>query len=59
MHRFSLNLKNLIFKPYIELKFPTTLSSKGGWQGNTIPLAWSTFWVHISEQILREPNRSV
>ena len=26
------------------------------WQGNTIPMAWSTLWVHISEEILREPN---
>ena len=25
---------------------------ENGWQGNTIPMAWSTFWVHISEQIL-------
>ena len=32
---------------------------KKGWQGNTIPMAWSTFWVHTSEQILRKPNRSV
>ena len=29
------------------------------WQGNTIPLAWSTFWVHHSGQILMKPNRSM
>ena len=34
-------------------------SLKRGWQGNTIPMAWSTFWVHPSEQILRKLNRSV
>ena len=27
---------------------------KIGWQGNIFPMAWSTFWVHISEQILRD-----
>ena len=26
--------------------------SQRGWQGNTIPLAWSTFWVHLSGQSL-------
>ena len=31
---------------------------KRGWQGNTFPMAWSTFWVHTSEQILMRPNRS-
>ena len=30
-----------------------------GWQGNTIPMAWSTIWVHPSEQNLWKPNRSV
>ena len=35
-----------------------TLLEKG-WQGNTFPMAWSTFGGHISEQILRRPNRSV
>ena len=33
--------------------------SQRGWQGNTIPLAWSTFWVHLSGQILMKPNRSM
>ena len=32
---------------------------KSGWQGNTFPMVWSTFWVHINEEILRRPNRSV
>ena len=32
---------------------------ESGWQGNIIPMAWSTVWAHNSEQILRKPNRSV
>ena len=33
--------------------------SRRGWQGNTIPLAWNTFWVHLSGQVLMKPNRSM
>ena len=41
------------------MEIPILTLHKSGWQGNTIPMAWSTFWVHTSEQILRKPNRSV
>ena len=34
-------------------------SLEKGWQGNTIAMVWSTFWVHPSEQILRKLSRSM
>ena len=51
---YSLNPLILIFQAlYLSGNFQPH-SPQRGWQGSTIPMAWSTFWVHPSEQILLE-----
>ena len=50
---------NLISKPGNHMEISNHTHSKGVWEGNTIPMAWSTFWVHIIEEFLGKPNRSM
>ena len=38
------------------MKNSNLTSLERGWQGNTIPKAWSTFWLYPSEQMLRKPK---
>ena len=49
--------RNLVSKPGNHMEFSNHTNSKRGWQGNTIPMAWSTFWIHVSGQFLWEPYR--
>ena len=43
MHIYPQN-RNLVSKPGNHMEFFNHMSSERGWQGNTIPLAWSMFW---------------
>ena len=56
---YTLQTYNFSLQALYVMEISNLTLCERGWQGNTIPMAWSTFWVHPSEQILWKPNRSV
>ena len=59
MDIFTLQTYKFILQALLLMEISKHTLLKRGWQGNTPPMAWSTFWVHISDQMLSRLNRSV